>query len=154
MHPNQQLITAFYEAFQRKDVATMQACYADDAIFSDEAFLNLNAAQTRAMWEMLLRRGKDLTLTFADVEANDTTGTARWTATYTFSQTKHRVVNNIRASFVFANGKISRHTDRFDFHRWASQALGLPGLLLGWTGFLRKKVRQTALGSLNEYMKK
>jgi ketosteroid isomerase-like protein len=154
MHPNQQLITAFYEAFQRKDVATMQACYADDATFSDEAFLTLNAAQTRAMWEMLIRRGKDLTLTFSDVEANDTTGSAHWTATYTFSQTKRRVVNNIRASFVFANGKISRHTDRFDFHRWASQALGLPGLLLGWTGFLRKKVQQTALGSLNKYMEK
>ncbi len=154
MHPNRQLITSFYEAFQRKNYLTMQACYADDATFTDEVFRNLDATQTRKMWEMLIRRGKDLTLTFSDVQANDTTGSATWVATYTFNQTKRPVVNRVMANFVFKNGKISQHTDRFDFYSWSRQALGLPGLLLGWTGYLRKKVQQSALKNLTEYMTK
>lgn len=154
MHPNQQLLTSFYEAFQRKDYATMQACYADKAVFNDAVFQNLNATHTRAMWEMLIGRGKDLELTFSDIDANDTTGSAAWTATYTFSQTKRRVVNHVRARFAFENGKIIRHTDHFNFYNWSKQALGLSGLLLGWTGFLRKKVQQTALKNLTDYMKK
>lgn len=154
MHPNQQLITSFYEAFQRKDIATMQNCYADDATFTDEVFRNLDAAQTRKMWEMLIRRGKDLSLTVEDVQANDTTGSATWVATYSFSQTNRRVVNQVTADFAFKNGKISQHTDRFDFYTWSRQALGLPGLLLGWTGYLRRKVQQTALKSLTGYINK
>lgn len=154
MHPNQQLLTSFYEAFQRKDYATMQACYADTAVFNDAVFQNLDATHTRTMWEMLIRRGKDLELTFSDIEANDTTGSAAWTATYTFSQTKRRVVNHVKASFAFENGKISQHTDHFNFYDWSKQALGLSGLLLGWTGFFRKKVQQTAFRSLTDYMKK
>lgn len=154
MHPNQQLLSSFYEAFQQKDYATMQACYADTAMFTDAVFQNLDAAHVRNMWEMLIKRGKDLELTFSNVEANDTTGSADWTATYTFNQTKRRVVNHVRANFAFENGKIVNHTDRFDFYNWSKQALGLSGLLLGWTGFMQKKVQQTALKSLTEYMKR
>ncbi len=44
MHPNQQLLTSFYEAFQQKDYATIQACYADDAVFNDAVFQNFDAA--------------------------------------------------------------------------------------------------------------
>ncbi len=154
MNANEQLITSFYEAFQRKDYATMQGCYADSAVFTDEVFRNLDAVHTRKMWEMLIRRGKDLSLTFANVEATATTGSAEWTAVYTFSQTKRRVTNHVRASFGFESGKIIRHTDQFDFYAWSKQALGVSGLLLGWTGFLRRKVQQTALQSLQEYMKK
>ena len=140
MHPNQQLLTSFYEAFRQKDYATMQACYADTAVFNDAVFQNLDATHVRNMWEMLIKRGKDLELTYSNIEANDTTGSADWTATYTFSQTKRRVVNHVRANFTFENGKIVNHTDRFDFYTWSKQALGLSGLLLGWTGFMQKKV--------------
>lgn len=132
----------------------MQAYYADDAVFTDAVFQNLDANQVRMMWEMLIRRGNDLELTFSNVNANDATGSAAWTATYTFSQTKRRVVNQVEARFAFKNGKIIRHTDHFDFYKWSKQALGLSGLLLGWTGFLQKKVQQTALKSLTNYMKK
>lgn len=154
MHPNQQLLTSFYEAFRQKDYATMQTCYADDAIFNDPVFQHLDADQARKMWEMLIKRGKDMELTFSNIKANDTTGSAAWTATYTFGQTKRRVVNHIEARFAFENGKITRHTDQFNFYDWSKQALGLSGLLLGWTGFLRKKVQQTALKSLTDYMAK
>jgi hypothetical protein len=78
-------------------------------------------------------------------------GSARWRATYTFSQTGRPVVNEVGATFVFAAGRIVRHRDQFDFHRWAGQALGPVGLLLGGTPLVRARVRKRARASLDEY---
>lgn len=151
---NQQLINKFYTAFQQKDYATMQACYADNATFTDPVFENLNVTEVRAMWEMLITRGKDLQLEFKNVEADDTTGSAEWIATYTFSASGHKVVNKIKANFVFENGKIVEHKDDFDFYAWAKQALGFKGLLLGRTSFLHNKVKLGAKSNLMKFMSK
>ncbi|MGH6638900.1 MAG: hypothetical protein ACREBY_09910, partial [Polaromonas sp.] len=51
-----------------------------------------------------------------------------------------------------AQGLISRHRDRFDFWAWSRQALGTPGVLLGWTPFLRRKVRAQAAENLQKYL--
>lgn len=153
MHPNENLIHAFYQAFQRKDYETMKKCYHEDAVFNDEAFRGLNACETGKMWEMLIKSGKDLELEYSGVEADDKQGKAVWVARYTFSKARRKVVNRIEAAFEFQDGKIVRHTDRFDFYRWARQALGLTGLLLGWAGFFRNKVRAGAKERLREYMK-
>ncbi|MFN8354117.1 MAG: nuclear transport factor 2 family protein [Spirosomataceae bacterium] len=154
MSANEALIARFYTCFQQKDYAGMQACYADNATFSDAVFKNLNASQVRAMWQMLITRGTDLDLTFSKVQANDQQGSAQWEATYTFSATGRRVVNRIKAEFVFENGKIVQHTDSFDFYVWARQALGLSGWLLGWTSFLQQKVSDKAMSNLAQFMKK
>ncbi|MGL4597321.1 MAG: nuclear transport factor 2 family protein, partial [Bacteroidia bacterium] len=130
MHPNAQLLTDFYTAFQRKDFAFMQQCYSDQATFNDPVFKNLNAAEVRAMWEMLISRGKDLVLEFKDIKADDKIGEAKWIATYSFSKTGRKVVNHIQAQFVFENGKIVQHKDDFNFYAWSKQALGISGLLL------------------------
>lgn len=148
------IIHTFYTAFQQKDYKTMQQCYADHAVFNDEVFKNLNAAEVRAMWEMLITRGKDLALEFTSVKTEGNKGSAQWTATYTFSATRRKVVNRIQAEFVFENNKIVSHTDRFDFKKWARQALGFKGFLLGGTGFLRQKVQQNARKNLETFMKK
>jgi len=152
MHPNEQLITAFYTAFQNKDYKTMQSCYADNAVFNDPVFKNLNTGQVRAMWQMLITKGKDLQLQFSNVQANETSGSAQWVATYTFSQTKRKVTNRIKASFVFEHGKIAAHTDEFDFYKWASQALGTMGKLLGGTVFIKNKVRAGAMKNLAAFI--
>jgi ketosteroid isomerase-like protein len=154
MTSNKDIIQKFYTAFQQKDYKTMQDCYASDAVFSDEVFKDLNAAQVKAMWQMLLTSAKDFTLEFKNVQANDTTGSAEWIATYTFSATNRKVINRIKAGFTFENGKIVQHTDRFSFYAWAKQALGTPGLLLGWTGSLKKKVQQKAMKNLEGFMQK
>ena len=52
------------------------------------------------------------------------------------------------AAFRFRDGLIVEHRDRFDFWRWSRQALGAPGLLLGWTPMLRNKVRAQAATKL------
>jgi len=151
-HKNEELIAAFYTAFNERDYKVMQAAYADTARFSDPVFVNLDAHRARAMWEMFCTRGKDLAITFANVNADDHKGSAEWTATYTFSATNRRVVNVIKANFLFEGGKITRHTDHFDFYKWSRQALGLPGLLLGRTSFLRKKTQAAALKNLQRFM--
>ena len=151
MNENQQLINKFYEAFAQKDYHTMAECYHLEAKFKDEAF-DLRGKQIGSMWRMLIERGTDLRIEFSNIQANDSTGRASWEAWYTFSQTGNSVHNVIDANFTFKDGKIFTHRDSFNFHRWASQSLGITGKLLGWTGFLHQKVRATAMSGLENYM--
>jgi ketosteroid isomerase-like protein len=148
MHPNAQLIANFYTAFQNLDAETMAACYAPDVVFSDPVFPALRGAEAADMWRMLTRRAKDFSLVFDGVRADDAHGEAHWVATYVFAQTGRTVVNDIRASFAFRDGKIVRHADRFDMWRWARQALGLKGWLLGWSAPVRRAIRAQAAKGL------
>lgn len=106
------------------------------------------------MWRMLCERGKDLRIEFRDVEADDRTGSAHWEAWYTFSATGKQVHNVIDAEFEFREGRIVLHRDRFSFWKWAAQALGPIGWLLGWTPMLKRRVRQRAAKNLQAFVKK
>lgn len=130
----------------------MQDSYSDQAMFNDEVFKNLDSKQVKNMWEMLVKRGTDLNLTFSNVQTSGDTGSAEWVATYRFGPKKRPVVNKIKASFVFQNGKIIQHKDCFSFYKWSRQALGMSGLLLGWTSFLKSKVQKTAMKGLTDFM--
>jgi ketosteroid isomerase-like protein len=154
MHPNAQLIQNFYSAFQRLDAEAMAACYAPDVMFSDPVFPALRGAEAGDMWRMLARRAKKFSVRFDGIRADDTSGEAHWVATYIFSQTGRTVVNDIHASFEFRDGKIVRHTDRFSLWRWARQALGTKGLLLGWAPFLHSAVRKQAASGLALFRQK
>jgi hypothetical protein len=80
---------------------------------------------------------------------------AHWEAHYLFSATGRLVHNRIDAGFGFgADGLITTHLDRFDFWAWSRQALGAPGLLLGWTPWLRTKVRAQAAENLRRFLAK
>ncbi|MBS7469918.1 nuclear transport factor 2 family protein [Pseudomonas syringae] len=148
---NSALITRFYEAFAQLDAEAMSACYTDDVLFSDPAFGELRGAQVGDMWRMLTSRAKNFSVVFDQVRADDQTGSAHWVATYLFSQTGRTVVNDIQARFVFRDGKICEHRDHFDMGRWSRQALGLKGLLLGWTPLVRNAVRAQALKGLKTF---
>jgi ketosteroid isomerase-like protein len=154
MNANQQLITRFYAAFANKDYKGMQACYDNNIEFSDNAFPNLKGNQAKAMWHMLAGASKDMQLTFSNVTADETTGSADWIATYTFSLTGNKVVNRIHAEFELKNGKIVKHTDTFDFWKWAGQAFGFKGQLLGWTPFFKKKVQGVTRERLQAFIEK
>lgn len=143
------LIEQFYSAFARADAAGMVACYAPDIVFQDPAFGRLEGAAAGDMWRMLVN--PELQLVFDHVWAEGDKGGAHWEAHYRFSQTGRTVVNRVEASFIFREGKIIRHTDHFNFYRWSQQALGLPGWLLGWSPFLKNKVRQQALRKLQQF---
>ncbi|SFH28745.1 nuclear transport factor 2 family protein [Pedobacter insulae] len=152
MSTNEQLINHFYTCFKNRDFKGMQECYADNAIFNDAIFKNLNADEVKAMWEMLIVKGKDMSLAYQIISAVDNKVSAHWDAHYTFSATGKKVVNRIDATFEIADGKIVKHTDDFSFFTWSRQALGLPGILLGWTSFLNKKISTQARRNLESFM--
>lgn len=144
MHDHAALITRLYEAFQRCDGEAMAACYAPNAQFSDPVFPDLQGPRAGHMWRMLTSQAADLKVEFSDVHADDSVGRAHWEAWYTFSATGRKVHNIIEAEFTFADGLIATHRDDFDLHAWTKQALGLPGILLGWSSFLQNKIRGQA----------
>lgn len=154
-HPNQQLIQQFYEAFQKGDAEKMIDCYHPEVVFEDPAFGQLNATEAANMWRMLIERGKgNIDIVFSDVQADEKKGSAHWEAKYPFSKTGRKVHNKIDATFAFQGGKIIRHTDEFDLWKWSSMALGLPGTMLGWSPFMKNKIRQQSRGLLEKYMGK
>ena len=150
-HPNDELVERFYSAFARGDGDAMAACYAPDAQFSDPVFTDLRGEEPGAMWRMLTARAEDLEVRLEEHEAGDERGSAHWIADYTF-RTGRRVHNDIRAEFRFRDGLIAEHRDSFSFYAWSRQALGPPGLLLGWTPVLRGKVQKEARAGLDEFM--
>ena len=175
MSEEEQLIKVFYTCFQQLDWKGMLDCYHNDIFFYDPIFENLEGPQVRAMWEMLLRNAKDLSLTFSNIELESASaaeaaalsvsspstasadlpesyGSCNWVASYTFSQTGRRIVNKGKASFKFMNGKIIEHQDEWDFWKWIRQALGIPGILFGWTPGVQNKVRRQAQKNLEKFM--
>jgi hypothetical protein len=147
-------IARFYAAFARLDGVAMRACYAADASFDDEVFSLRGREQVGGMWCMLCdatqAKGRDAWR----LEVSDITDRgAHWEAHYRFSATGRLVHNRIDAQIECGpDGLIRRHCDRFDFWRWSRQALGAPGWLLGWSPFLRAKVRAQAAANLAKYL--
>ena len=154
MSAHAELIERFYTAFGAGDAAGMAACYHPEVTFHDPAFGELKGWRAAAMWHMLTSRSTDLRLEHSAVAAEGDAGSAHWEAWYTFSATGRSVHNVIDAAFTFRDGRIHTHTDTFDFWRWSRQALGMPGMFLGWSGFLSNKVRGTANGGLDQWIAK
>lgn len=149
---NAHLITTFYRAFADGDAEGMIDCYHADVVFEDPAFGRLEGERARAMWRMLLSSDGNPRIHFSDVEANDTTGSAEWMAHYQFGAKKRNVVNMVVANFRFQDGLIIEHTDTFDLWAWSRQALGLNGLLLGWSGFMRNQIQATTKERMDRFM--
>lgn len=155
LEQNRQLVDQFYTAFAAKDAEKMNACYAENIVFEDPAFGRLNGDEVRNMWSMLVERGGEaLKVSHKVTDVGQGGAKAHWEATYPFSQTLRLVHNKISAEFIIEEGKIVYHKDVFNLWKWSSMALGLPGMLLGWSGFIKKKIRQTALSSLKKYSSK
>lgn len=149
------VITSFYASFAKHDYEGMAACYHDEVEFNDPVFGTLKGIQAKAMWQMLLERSKgNLKIVFSDVKASGSTGSAHWEAFYPFSKTGRNVHNIIDATFEFKDGKIIKHRDHFNLYRWARQAFGVTGTLLGFTPLFQNKVRTTAKQSLQSYLLK
>ena len=154
MHSNADLIQSFYTAFQARNADGMNACYSPDIIFSDPAFGTLRGQEATSMWQMLCERGRDLKIEFENIQADDKARSAHWEAWYTFSKSKRQVHNIIEATFDFQDGKILRHTDRFNLWKWSSMALGPIGTFLGWTPLIQSRVRKEARQGLDRFMNK
>lgn len=154
MHSHAELVRGFYAAFQRRDHAAMAACYTSDATFSDPVFRDLRGPRVGAMWRMLCERATDLRIEASGIEASGERGSAHWEAWYTFTATGRPVHNRIEAAFHFRDGRIAQHTDAFDLSAWARQALGMKGLLLGWTPLVQNAIRAQATRGLDAFIRR
>jgi ketosteroid isomerase-like protein len=153
MQTNAEIIARFYTAFQKLDYQTMNTCYSEDIIFSDPAFGQLHGEEVKAMWEMLCKRAKDFSLSFSNIQLLDEEyATCNWTASYIFSATGNKVVNNIKAYMRLKDGKIIEHSDAFKLGKWAAQALGWKGVLFGWMGWFQRKVQKKARKNLADFI--
>lgn len=141
MSSTSDLVDAFYRALASRDGDAMAACYHEDIVFEDPAFGELKGKDAGDMWRMLCSSKTPLTVTYTVGSTTDTSAEASWVADYTFSATDRKVRNEVTARMKLKDGKIVEHRDSFDFWKWSSQALGLPGKLLGWTPFLKGKVQ-------------
>jgi ketosteroid isomerase-like protein len=151
---NKQLLETFYQAFLNFDGEAMASCYHPDAHFSDAVFPDLNGEMPGNMWRMLCHKlqSSPSKLRYTNVWANETEGGCDWEAEYIFSATGKKVHNIISSRFKFADGKIIDQQDSFNFWRWSRMALGMPGYLLGWSGFLRGKVQLQANQGLQQFV--
>lgn len=154
---NVDTVRRFYEAFGRRDAEAMAACYAADVVFNDAVFRDLRGKDAGDMWRMLCERADGLKVEASNirVDGDDRHVRAHWDAWYNFGPKKRPVLNRIDADFRFDDaGRIVTHTDAFDFWTWSKQALGAPGLLLGWTPVLHAATRKTALKGLRGWQVK
>lgn len=150
---NKELIEHFYQSFSEGNAEAMSDCYHEDVHFTDPAFGDLHGEEVGSMWKMLMRRSAIIPkIQFSNVQADDKKGSANWIAEYEFGTDRRQVINEISAQFEFADGKIIRHKDDFNFWKWSRQALGLPGWLLGWTPFMKKKIGLVVNKALTKFM--
>jgi hypothetical protein len=152
MSVEEHMISTFYTSLQRGDWKGMLNCYLTEVFFYDPVFGNLEGDKVRAMWEMLVGRAEDLSLSFDQVRGADGYGSCYWTATYTFGPTGRRVINKGKAYFTFGEGRIAEHQDEFSLWRWSAQALGLKGMLFGGTWVMQRKIREMARGKLDRFI--
>ncbi len=150
---NKKLVTQFYYAFANAKPESMVICYADNIIFKDPAFGELKGERAKNMWRFILAKNKNIKITATDIFVSENSGTAKWKAEYQYGKNKRKVTNNILATFEFKDGKIAKHTDDFNLHDWSKQALGLKGLLLGWTPYFKKKLQTEVHARLDDFSK-
>ncbi len=150
-----QVVEDFYTAFSKLDAEEMVKHYHPDVIFEDPAFGVLEGERAKNMWRMLChsQKGKDFRITFDNITVDGNQARAHWEAFYTFSQTGKKVHNVITAQFEIKDGLVIKHTDTFNLHTWAKQAMGFKGWLIGSTSFFKSKLHATTNKLLDKYVK-
>lgn len=149
MTANENTIIKFYTALANADTKSLCDCYHPDIQFRDPIFGLLKGNIVCLMWNNLLKKSKGkIKIEYFDVKADDYLGSASWIASYHFSKTNRKVVNSISSNFHFKDGLIIKQTDDFDIWKWSKQALGIKGMLFGWTGFFQKQIQKQALRSI------
>jgi ketosteroid isomerase-like protein len=153
MNNDEKLVEKFFTAFQKLDANGMNACYSNDIAFYDPIFELLRGDEAKAMWQMLCKNARNFSLVFDSIKnLGEGYYTCNWQATYTFSATGKKVVNNVKAHMKIENGLITEHSDGWSLAKWSAQAIGLPGKLFGWAGFFRRKLKNNAKRNLLNFM--
>lgn len=153
MNAHEQLIEEFYAGFADGEPDTMISCYHPQVVFTDPAFGTLEGADVADMWRMLLKDGtKSIDVEFSDIVANDVGGSANCVADYKFAG--RPVQNCISSEFTFKDGLIIKQVDSYDLWKWSQQALGLQGLLFGWSLLMKNRIQRQAISSLRKFQRR
>jgi ketosteroid isomerase-like protein len=126
---NKQLVENFYSSFSKKDLDGMLNCYHENVVFDDPVFGRLEGQKAKDMWRMLIKKGGDIEVLFKNIQADNIKGSSEWEARYKFSRTGRKVHNKVKATFEFEDGRIIKHTDRFNLWKWSLMALGPVGII-------------------------
>ena len=114
------IVRSFADAFNRRDVAGLVACFTPDARYVDGFYgRHAGAAQLRAMFERMYREGRDYVWTMDAVVESPTRAMAEWTFSYVVSDALPRSAGRrirFRGMSVFelAGGKIAAYRESFD----------------------------------------
>lgn len=153
MIENEETIHKLYSALQTLNHKGMIQCYHPEATFRDPVFELNSKDEITGMWTMLCKSAKAFEFHYDEVWTEEDEGGAILNAEYLFSQTNRMVHNHIHARFKFKNGLIIEHVDTFDFWKWSRQALGFPGVVLGWSSLLQRKVQNQAYTNMKRFMR-
>ena len=148
------VIHSFYSAFQKRDAKGMAENYHEQIEFSDPAFGTLNGPEAALMWKMLLRSAKDLRAEYHIRSVTGSTAKVHWEAFYTYGKDKRKVHNKVEATLEIADGKIIRHKDKYSLWKWASQTMGINGIIIGWTSFFKKRLQKQSKEMLQRFLSK
>lgn len=138
-----EVVTRFYQAFERRDTATLRTLYAPDVKFKDAIFSYPDRAGTMRMWEKILADPNTrIRFTLDSVDGSQVKG--NWVADYKVGG--RPVHNEVSTTMTVKDGLITQHTDDFSWNKWAPQALPLghlatlPGIKQVVQALLRSKI--------------
>ncbi len=122
-----EVATAFFTAFQNKDLAAFEKLYSPGATFHDPIYDLKNRSETLGMWKSLFAAGKDLKLSFKVLESGPDGAKVAWTADYkVFGRPVH---NEAVSNLTIKDGQITAQRDDWSWSKWARQALPLGPLV-------------------------
>jgi len=148
---NTEKVKEFYEALSRNDYEALIRLYHPDATYTDELF-SFKGKEIHALWYAATRPAMKLEVEcLAIEEVNDRVQT-KWKMGYTLDVINSRIELEEIGIFVFEGEKIMEHSDEYNFREWCTQAFGIIGTLLGWSSWLRNRVRKQARKSVLIHM--
>ncbi|ARU92149.1 hypothetical protein SCLARK_001685 [Spiroplasma clarkii] len=148
---NKEVVVKFFTALSKGDWKLMNNLYSKDVAFSDTVFGELNYSQITNLWEMLLTENPDLSANFKIVEDGEVVK-VQWVMVSKFGQKHRKVILNILSTLEVSKGKIIKHNDHFDFKKWAKQALGIIGWMLGSKQSFKNRIKEEAFIKLNSFI--
>ncbi|SCY07660.1 SnoaL-like domain-containing protein [Nonlabens sp. Hel1_33_55] len=146
------LLTQFYKGLKNANASNMTALYKDNSHFKDPVFGDLHGEHAISMWHMLFSKNNQVKISYKIIEATPTYGKVQWTANYLNGSNKRPVTNHVTANFKLADGEIVNHVDSFNLSKWSRQALGVSGLLMGWSSFMKNQIQKKTNSLLDHYI--
>jgi hypothetical protein len=115
----------YFAAFANRDGVTMASMYKDGVknVFTDPVFPNLNSAEAKGMWKMLLAGNAAFAVDYQIISVDGNTVKANWQARYVFPATGRSVLNRGTSVITIENGLIVKQVDSYNLCNWTGQAL-------------------------------